>query len=419
MSNIKYLIKIGEKAKIASAQLSQLDNKEKNKVLSDFLKCINSNKSKILKANKVDIEKSKKNKIKDNLIDRTMLNEDRINSICTSIEEVISFQDPTNKTLSSWKRPNGLIIQRVTMPIGVIAVIYEARPNVTADVSVLCFKSGNTAILRGGKEAFHTNIVLSNLFRKCLEKNKINPDCVQLINSTNRILVDYILSKMANYVDVIIPRGGKSLVEKVLNLSTVPTIGHLEGLCHIYLDKNFNFNIANKILINSKLRRTSICGAAETLLINNQINKKVIFQLLMNLGEAGCKIIADKNIKKIFPDSILAKSKDWKTEYLEAKISVKGVKNLDEAINHIKIYGTNHTECIISNNKKNVAKFFKEVPSSIVMHNASTQFADGYEFGLGSEVGISTSKLHPRGPVGLEQLVTYKFVVKGKGQVRS
>ena len=419
MSNIKYLIKIGEKAKIASTQLSQLDNKEKNKVLSDFLKCIKSNRSKILKANKVDIVKSKKNKIKENLIDRTMLNEDRINSICTSIEEVISFKDPTNKMLSSWKRPNGLIIQRVTMPIGVIAVIYEARPNVTADVSVLCFKSGNAVILRGGKEAFHTNIVLSNLFRKCLEKNKINPNCVQLINSTNRILVDYILSKMANYVDVIIPRGGKSLVEKVLNLSTVPTIGHLEGLCHIYLDKSFNFNLANKILINSKLRRTSICGAAETLLVNNQINKKDIFQLLINLSEAGCKIIADKNIKKIFPDSILAKSKDWKTEYLEAKISVKGVKNLDEAINHIKIYGTNHTECIISNNKKNVAKFFREVPSSIVMHNASTQFADGYEFGLGSEVGISTSKLHPRGPVGLEQLVTYKFVVKGKGQVRS
>ena len=419
MNKLNYLKKIANNAKKASNDLSKLTNLKKNKILEDFLKAIKNNKNQILKENNKDINNSRKSRVKENLIDRTMLNNDRIKSICKSIEEVISFQDPTNKVLSSWKRPNGLHIQRISMPLGVIAVIYESRPNVTADVSILCFKSGNAAILRGGKEAFNTNIILSNLFRKSLNLNKVNPDCIQLINNTDRVLVDYLLAKMSEYIDVIIPRGGKGLVKKVLDLSTVPTIGHLEGLCHIYLDKEYSFNLANKIIINSKLRRTSICGAAETLLINDKIKSNDIYTLLDNLHKAGCKIIADKKIRKIFNNSKLANAKDWKTEYLDSKISVKSVKNIDEAISHIKTFGTNHTECIISTNKSNIDKFIKEVPSSIVMNNASTQFADGYEFGLGSEVGISTSKLHPRGPVGLEQLTTYKFVVKGTGQIRN
>ncbi len=419
MNKLNYLKKIAYNAKKASNDLSKLTNLKKNRVLEDFLKAIKNNKNQILKENNKDINNSRKSRVKENLIDRTMLNNDRIKSICKSIEEVISFQDPTNKVLSSWKRPNGLHIQRISMPLGVIAVIYESRPNVTADVSILCFKSGNAAILRGGKEAFNTNIILSNLFRKSLNLNKVNPDCIQLINNTDRVLVDYLLAKMSEYIDVIIPRGGKGLVKKVLDLSTVPTIGHLEGLCHIYLDKEYSFNLANKIIINSKLRRTSICGAAETLLINDKIKRNDIYTLLDNLHKAGCKIIADKKIRKIFNNSKLANAKDWKTEYLDSKISVKSVKNIDEAISHIKTFGTNHTECIISTNKSNIDKFIKEVPSSIVMNNASTQFADGYEFGLGSEVGISTSKLHPRGPVGLEQLTTYKFVVKGTGQIRN
>ena len=419
MNKLNYLKKIAYNAKKASNDLSKLTNLKKNRVLEDFLKAIKNNKNQILKENNKDINNSRKSHVKENLIDRLMLNNDRIKSICKSIEEVISFQDPTNKVLSSWKRPNGLHIQRISMPLGVIAVIYESRPNVTADVSILCFKSGNAAILRGGKEAFNTNIILSNLFRKSLNLNKVNPDCIQLINNTDRVLVDYLLAKMSEYIDVIIPRGGKGLVKKVLDLSTVPTIGHLEGLCHIYLDKEYSFNLANKIIINSKLRRTSICGAAETLLINDKIKSNDIYTLLDNLHKAGCKIIADKKIRKIFNNSKLANAKDWKTEYLDSKISVKSVKNIDEAISHIKTFGTNHTECIISTNKSNIDKFIKEVPSSIVMNNASTQFADGYEFGLGSEVGISTSKLHPRGPVGLEQLTTYKFVVKGTGQIRN
>ena len=260
--------------------------------------------------------------------------------------------------------------------------------------------------------------MISNLFRSSLKKNKINQDCIQLVNNTDRKIVDLMLSKMSNYIDIIIPRGGKGLVKKVLELSSVPTIGHLEGLCHVYIDNQYDYNQAEKIVLNSKLRKTSICGAAETLLINKSVKKNDIYKILNALEANGCKIIGDSNIRKIFKNCYLAKEKDWSTEYLDSKISVKLVKNIDEAISHIKKYGTNHTECIISKNKKNIKKFERNVESSIIMTNASTQFADGYEFGLGSEVGISTNKMHPRGPVGLEQLVSYKYVVNGKGQTR-
>ena len=306
----------------------------------------------------------------------------------------------------------------MTMPIGVIGVIYEARPNVTADISILCFKSGNCAILRGGTEAFYSNTILANLFRTVLKRNNINPDCIQLINKTKREYVDYMLSSMRTYIDVIVPRGGKSLVKKVLEISKVPVIGHLEGLCHIYVDKNANLEMAKKVILNAKLRRTSICGAVETLLVDNKIIKTHLLPIVEMLYKHKCQIIGDKIVKKYFSKAKIATEKDWKTEYLDSIISVKIVKNIEEAITHIKKYGTNHTESIITNNKKNAEKFLNEITSSIVMHNTSTQFADGYEFGLGAEVGISTNKLHPRGPVGLEQLTTYKYIVKGNGQIR-
>ncbi|MEL0176873.1 MAG: glutamate-5-semialdehyde dehydrogenase [Pelagibacteraceae bacterium] len=418
MNKLKYIQTLGIKAKKASRELSLLTEEKKNSVLKHFYTNIKNNTNLILKANKIDITNSTKNKIKENLIDRSLLNKERIKSILNSIQEVISLKDPTHKIIAKWKRPNGLIINRITMPIGVLGVIYEARPNVTSDVSVLSFKSGNSAILRGGKEALQSNIVISNLFRSSLKKNKINQDCIQLVNNTDRKIVDLMLSKMSNYIDIIIPRGGKGLVKKVLELSSVPTIGHLEGLCHVYIDNQYDYNQAEKIVLNSKLRRTSICGAAETLLINKSVKKNDIYKILNALEANGCKIIGDSNIRKIFKNCYLAKEKDWSTEYLDSKISVKLVKNIDEAISHIKKYGTNHTECIISKNKKNIKKFERNVESSIIMTNASTQFADGYEFGLGSEVGISTNKMHPRGPVGLEQLVSYKYVVNGKGQTR-
>ena len=418
MNKYKYIETLGKKAKVASEELSNLSEHKKNEVLKQFHSKVKKNTNLILKANKIDILNSKKNKLSDNLIDRSLLNKDRIKSILNSIEEVISFKDPSNQIIAKWKRPNGLVINRMTIPIGVLGVIYEARPNVTSDVSILSFKSGNCAILRGGKEAIQSNIMISNLFRSSLKQKKINQDCIQLVNNTDRAIVDLMLSKMEKYIDIIIPRGGKGLVKKVLDLSNVPTIGHLEGLCHIFLDKKFKISNAINLILNSKLRRTSICGATETLLIHKSANKKFVIEILNKLNDAGCKIVADKNIIKIFPKAKLAKEKDWSTEYLDAKISVKFVNDVDDASKHIKKYGTNHTECIISDDKNIINRFIKNVTSSIVMVNASTQFADGYEFGLGSEVGISTNKMHPRGPVGREQLVTYKYVVNGKNHIR-
>lgn len=418
MKTNNYLDQLGKRAVIAFNSLADLNEKQKNKTLYDYIVELKKNKKKILQANTLDIKLARSKKIKENIIERSILNNDRIDSIIKSIREVIKLKDPTKKILSSWKRPNGLIIQRISMPIGVIGVIYEARPNVTADISILCFKSGNCAILRGGTEAFHSNTILSALFRKVLKKNKINPDCIQLVNKTSRDHVDYLLSSMKSYIDVIVPRGGKGLVKKVLDLSKVPVIGHLEGLCHVYIDSGANLEMAKKVVLNAKLRRTSICGAAETLLIHKKIIKTHLVPIINILHKNNCKIIGDKLVKKYFPLSTLAKEQDWKTEYLDAIISVKIVNSIDEAIAHIKKYGTNHTESIITQNKKNAQKFLNEINSSIVMHNTSTQFADGYEFGLGAEVGISTNKLHPRGPVGLEQLTSYKYIVKGNGQIR-
>lgn len=413
-----YLDQLGKKSLEAARSIFNLDEKRKNKVLNDYIKIINTNKNKIINQNKIDIKNAEKKKIKSHLIERSILNESRINSIIKSIKEVIKLKDPCGKIISTTKRKNGLHIQKVTMPIGVIGVIYEARPNVTADISILCFKSGNAAILRGGSEAFHSNTILSNLFRSVLKKNKIDPNCIQLVNKTDRTYVDYLLSNMQSYIDIIVPRGGKNLVAKVLKFSTVPVIGHLEGLCHLYIDQDANLEMAKKITLNAKMRRTSICGATETLLIHKKIVKTHLLPILNLLHKNKCKIIGDKTVKKYFKLATIAKEKDWKTEYLDSIISVKIVNDIDEAITHIKKYGTNHTESIVTNNPKAASKFLNQVTSAIVMHNTSTQFADGYEFGLGAEVGISTNKMHPRGPVGLEQLTTYKYVVKSKGAIR-
>ena len=418
--NNSYLDKIGSNALNASKDLSQLNEKKKNKVLKDFCKNIKLNKSKILKANKIDVSNAKKKGLSKNLIDRLILNDNKINYIIKSVQDVIKLKDPTQKIISKWKRPNGMVINKYTVPIGVIGVIYESRPNVTSDVATLCFKSGNAVILRGGSEAIKTNKVISEYFRKSLKKNNINENCIQLINNTNRKLVDYILSKMEKFIDVIIPRGGKNLVKKVQKMSNVPTIGHLEGLCHVYIDKYADLNMAKKITLNAKMRNTSVCGAAETLLIDKACIKTHLKPILQLLSISGCKIIGDKITKKNYTNSniFLATEQDWKTEYLDSSISVKIVNGVNDAIDHINKYGTRHTDSIVTNNKKNASLFLSKVNSAIVLHNASTQFADGNEFGFGAEVGISTDKLHPRGPVGLEQLVTYKYLVKGNGQIR-
>ena len=411
------LTKIGKKSK--EAFFDKLSSKKKDKVLKDYYNLIDKNRKLIINENKKDIKNAYKKKIKDNLIERLILDNKKISNIISSIKKIIKLKDPTNIVLDSWKRPNGLSISKVSIPIGVIGIIYESRPNVTSDVASLCFKSGNAAILKGGSEAFYSNLILSKLFRKSLRKNNINENFVQFINIKNRKVVDYLLKNMNKFIDVIIPRGGKKLVKKVQDLSSVPTIGHLEGICHSYVDKDANPQIAKKVIYNSKLRNTAICGATETILLHEKIIKKFGNQILKILEDNGCKIIGDNKIRKLYNKKITKASiKDWSKEYLTSIVSVRSVKNIDEAILHINKYGTMHTDCIITQNKKSAKKFLNEVKSSIAMHNTSTQFADGGEFGFGGEVGISTSTLPPRGPVGLNQLVSYKYKVTSKGAIR-
>jgi len=411
--------KIGTKAKIASMNLSNLNIDKKNSVLKQFSLYLKANEKLILNANKKDISNARSKKIKDSMIDRLKLNSKKITQIINAIKKIIKFKDPVGKTLSSWKRPNGLIIKRVSIPIGTIGIIYESRPNVTTDVSALCFKSGNVVILRGGSEAFHSNKILAKLFKKALKKKKCNENCVQFVESKDRKHVDYLLSRMENYIDLIIPRGGKGLVKKVLNKSSVSIIGHYEGLCHVFVDKDADLSTAIKVVKNSKMRNVSICGAAETLLIDKKCLKTHCKPILDHLTKLGCKIIGDKKIKKFISGKMkIATKKDWETEYLSPIISVKSVNGVTEAIDHINQYGSFHTDSIVTKNRKTAKKFLSNIKSSIAIHNASTQFADGGEFGFGAEVGISTSKLHPRGPIGLDQLTTYKYILEGKGQIR-
>ena len=413
----KILTSIGTRSKKAFAQ--PIDTDKKNKVLSDYLKLLKKNESLILKENKKDINQAIKIKLKENLINRLILNEKKILGIINSIKEIIKLKDPTNNIIEKWKRPNGLEFSKISIPIGVIGVIYESRPNVTSDVASLCFKSGNPVILKGGSEAFYSNKILSSLFRKALKNNNVNQNFVQFIDIKNRKVVDYLLTKMGNFIDVIIPRGGKNLVKKVQSISKIPIIGHLEGVCHSYVDIDADPKIATRVIINAKLRNTAICGATETILLNERIIKKFGITILKELEEKGCKIIGDNKIRKIYKGKIKKSTiKDWSKEYLSSTVSVKSVKNLKEAISHINKYGTMHTDCIITKNKKVAKKFLHEVKSSIAMHNTSTQFADGGEFGFGGEVGISTNVLPPRGPVGLAQLVSYKYMVTSKGKIR-
>ena len=413
----KLLTDIGEKSKKAINK--RLSTKKKDKVLKDYRLLILKNKKLIINENKKDIKNAYKKGIKNNLIQRLILNDKKIIAITNSIKKIISLRDPINVILEKWKRPNGLVISKVSIPIGVIGVIYESRPNVTADVASLCFKSGNAVILKGGSEAYYSNLILTKFFRKSLKKNNVDENFVQFLKLKKRSVVDFLLQKMSKFIDVIIPRGGKGLVKKVQDLSSVPTIGHLEGVCHSYVDKNANPKIANKVVQNAKMRNTAICGATETILLHEKIIKKFGNEILKNLEENGCKIIGDNKIRKLYDKKIQKASiKDWSKEYLSPVVSVKSVKNIDEAIAHINKYGTMHTDCIITQNKKAAKKFLDEVKSSIAMHNTSTQFADGGEFGFGGEVGISTNTLPPRGPVGLNQLISYKYQVTSKGQVR-
>jgi len=412
---MNYLETIGKNAKKAFEDLKSVNHNKIKKVLENYNYSLLRNKKRIIKENLKDV----KNVQRKHLVDRLILNDKRIEGIRYSINQISKFKDPIGRVLEQWQRPNKLKIKKISTPIGVIGVIYESRPNVTADVAALCLKSGNCSILRGGSEAFNSNKLLAKLFRDSLTKNNINKNCVQFIENKSRKIVDGLLSKMSAYIDVIVPRGGKGLVGKVQKFSNVHVIGHLEGLCHIFVDKTANLNIAKKLIINAKMRRTSICGAVETLLIEEKAINSHAKEIVNALINSGCEVRVDNKINKLFNGKLKkAKEKDWKTEYLDSIISIKTVKNIKEGVDHILKYGTMHTDSIITNNKKNAKIFLNGVNSSIAMHNVSTQFADGGEFGFGGEIGISTNKLPPRGPVGINQLTSYKYIVSGNGIVR-
>jgi len=413
----QYMNLIGLNAKKAS--LEKVNTTVKNKILRRYTSLLDKERNSIIKANLKDIKFSLKTGLKNNLIDRLTLDHKKLDNIKNSINKITKLKDPVDKTLERWSRPNGLKIKKVSIPIGVIGVIYESRPNVTSDVASLCFKSGNAVILKGGSEAINTNKILAKLFRKALKENKVNENFIQFVDSKDRKMVDFMLSKMKDYIDVIIPRGGKNLVKRVQDFSTVPIIGHLEGLCHTFVDKDAELKMAINVIYNAKLRNTSICGATETILLHEKIVKKFCNPIIKKLEENNCKIYGDHFLNKHYRGKIsIAKEKDWSTEYLAATVSIKTVKNCEEAINHINKYGTMHTDSIITKNKKTAKKFLKNVKSSIAMHNTSTQFADGGEFGFGGEVGISTNTLPPRGPVGLGQLISYKYEIVSNGQTR-
>ena len=412
-----YLNQLGENSVIASNKIKSLTLDEKNALLESISKSIIEDRSDIIKANDKDVSEAQE-KLSQSMIDRLQLNEERIDGIIQSIETVISLPDPIGNILFTNTRPNGMKVERVSVPLGVVGIIYESRPNVTVDASILCLKSGNSVILRGGSESFNSNLQLVKSMQKACSNIGLDKNIIQFIETTDRSAVDYMLSKMSDYIDVVVPRGGKGLVKKVQESAKIPVIGHLDGICHIYVDESSDPKTASKIVTNAKLRRTSICGAAETVLIDEKCLDSHLPKIINDLKSGGCEIRGDERCKEKFNEVILASDDDWKTEYLDAIISIRIVNGVEDAIDHIEKYGSGHTESIVSENKDNVEQFLNSVGSAIVMHNASTQFADGGEFGLGAEIGIATGKLHARGPVGLEGLTTYKYIVRGNGQIR-
>ena len=412
-----YLNQLGENSVIASNKIKSLTLDEKNALLESISKSIMEDRLDIIKANDKDVSEAQE-KLSKSMIDRLQLNEERIDGIIQSIETVISLPDPIGNILFTNTRPNGMKVERVSVPLGVVGIIYESRPNVTVDASILCLKSGNSVILRGGSESFNSNLQLVKSMQKACSNIGLDKNIIQFIETTDRSAVDYMLSKMSDYIDVVVPRGGKGLVKKVQESAKIPVIGHLDGICHIYVDESSDPSTASNIVTNAKLRRTSICGAAETVLIDEKCIDSHLPKIINDLKSGGCEIRGDERCKEKFNEVILASDDDWKTEYLDAIISIRIVNGVEDAIDHIEKYGSGHTESIVSENKDRVEKFLNSVGSAIVMHNASTQFADGGEFGLGAEIGIATGKLHARGPVGLEGLTTYKYIVRGNGQIR-
>ncbi|HEX4266826.1 MAG TPA: glutamate-5-semialdehyde dehydrogenase [Steroidobacteraceae bacterium] len=410
--------RLGRNAVAAAAALAQATSEAKNGALSAAARAIRAGAAPILEANARDMAAARAAALTIAQLDRLALDEKRIESMARGIEEVIGLPDPIGTTAAEWRRPNGLWIQRVRVPLGVIGIIYESRPNVTADAGALCLKSGNAVILRGGSESLHSNAAIHACLVAGLTAAGLPAECIQLVPTTDRAAVGYMLAGMADYLDVIVPRGGKSLVARVQREARVPVIGHLEGNCHVYVDRDADVRMAQTIALNAKMRRTGICGAAETLLIDRGCIDTHLVPVVRTLLDAGCEVRGDPIAQRADRRVRAASEEDWYTEYLDAIIAARVVDGVDGAIAHIAKYGSAHTESIVTQNEATAERFLQRVDSAIVLHNASTQFADGGEFGMGAEIGISTDRFHARGPVGVEQLTSYKYVVRGSGQVR-
>jgi glutamate-5-semialdehyde dehydrogenase len=414
----KIMDELGRRAREAASELALCPASQRNQALQAAADSIRDSADAILDANRVDMEAAEKRGLSTPLLDRLALNPQRLESMATGLEAVIELPDPVGRVLAEWNRPNGLHIQRVAVPLGVIGIIYESRPNVTADAAGLCTKSGNAAILRGGSESFHSSQAIFQSLAEGLATAGVPWAAIQMVPTTDRAAVGYLLSSMGDTIDVVVPRGGKSLIERVQAEARVPVIGHLEGICHVFLHESADENMAREIVLNAKMRRTGICGAAETLLVDRKAAPRLIPGVVDALADAGCEVRGDEAVREIASDAKLADEQDWHTEYLDAVISVRIIDGVEGAIEHIRLYGSGHTESIVAEDEVAARKFLTEVDSAIVMHNASTQFADGGEFGMGAEIGIATGRIHARGPVGAEQLTSYKYVVRGNGQVR-
>ncbi|SDR22878.1 glutamate-5-semialdehyde dehydrogenase [Pseudovibrio sp. Tun.PSC04-5.I4] len=409
---------IGKKARAAARVLAIAPTSQKNKGLEAMAAAVRAATPQILAANALDLDAMTANNQQTSFIDRGTLNEERIEAIAGALEDISKLDDPVGSNIAQWTRPNGLDISRVRTPLGVIGVVYESRPNVTADAGALCLKAGNAVILRGGSDTINSNLAIYKALQSGLADAGLPVDAIQVVPVKDRAAVGEMLKGLNGNLDVIIPRGGKSLVARVQEEARVPVFAHLEGLVHIFIDKNADLDKAVDIVVNSKLRRTGICGAAETLLVDEAVAATHLPPILAALRQKGCEIRGDEEVLMLYPSAKEASAEDWATEYLAAIISVKIVGGLVDAIEHISEYGSNHTDCIITEDQVAAQKFLAEVDSAIVLHNASTQFADGGEFGMGAEIGIATGRMHARGPVGVEQLTSFKYVVRGTGQTR-
>ena len=409
---------MGQGARRAARALALTTNEQRNNALSGAADAIRRRQGEILAANAVDMSEGKERGLSAAMLDRLMLDADRVEGMASGIEAVTKLHDPIGQVLAEWERPNGLRIQRVSVPLGVIGIIYESRPNVTADAAALCLKSGNAAILRGGSESFHSSQAIYQCLREGLVSAGIDADAVQMVPTTDRAAVGYLLSSMGEWLDVVVPRGGKSLIKRVQEEARVPVIGHLEGICHVYLHEAAETDMARDVVLNAKMRRTGICGAAETVLVDRAAAERLLPAISATLTDAGCEIRGDDAVCDVVPEAQAASNEDWSTEYLDAIISIRVVDGIDQAIAHIAEFGSGHTESIITGSDAAAEQFLNEVDSAILLHNASTQFADGGEFGMGAEIGIATGRVHARGPVGADQLTSYKYVVRGSGQTR-